>query len=449
MTAIVWFRRDLRLLDNPAWSAATARHDAVTALFVVEPGLWSAAAPLRRSLLRAHLEALDTALAARGGRLLVRHGDAREVVPAESRRLGAAAVYVNDDHSPYSIARDAAVAQIVPVEFLPGLTLHGPDAVKTAAGAPPRVFTPYFKRWVDLPWALWPEAGDAAIGDDPGESLPAEAPPVMAGGEEAAHSRLADFIGRVDRYAEDRDRPDLDGTSGLSADLHFGTLDARRIRAEIGDATPGRAAFVRQLCWRDFYMQVLRHHPNSVGESLRPEYAAVAWRNDPDELDAWRSGLTGYPIVDAGMRQLATEGFVHNRVRMIVASFLVKDLLVDWRHGERWFRRHLVDGDVAQNVGNWQWVAGTGTDAAPYFRVFNPVTQSRKFDPRGAYIRRYVPELASLDDRDIHAPWEAGPLELAAAGVALGDTYPPPIVDHKSARQRALDAYAVAKTGAA
>ena len=352
MTAVVWFRRDLRLADNPAWSAATHDNDDLVALFVVEPRLWSAAGPLRRSLLRAHLVSLDGRLAAGGGRLLVRHGDATSIVPAVVRAEGADAVYVNEDHTPWSRRRDTAVAAAVPVERFAGVSLHAPGEIMTGAGGPPRVFTPYYKRWVDIPWGPWPEAAAVRIGSDPGEPLPEEAPPPMAGGEDAARSRLAEFLDRIDRYPEERDRPDLASTSRLSADLHFGTLDARRVRLEAGAATSGRAAFVRQLCWRDFYLQILHHFPESIDRELRSEYAAVEWRDDDEGFAAWTAGTTGYPIVDAGMRQLTQEGFIHNRVRMIVASFLVKDLLIDWRRGERWFRRHLIDGDVAQNVGN-------------------------------------------------------------------------------------------------
>jgi deoxyribodipyrimidine photo-lyase len=264
-------------------------------------------------------------------------------------------------------------------------------------------------------------------------------------GEAGARDRLDGFLDRVDRYDRERDRPDLDTTSRLSSDLKFGTISPRRIVTEVGDATPGRESFVRQVAWRDFYAQVLVDAPESVDRSLHPAYRSISWNDDRDQFTAWCEGRTGYPIVDAGMRQLLADGWMHNRVRMITASFLVKDLLIDWRRGERYFRRLLIDGDVAQNVGNWQWVAGTGADAAPYFRVFNPVTQGRKHDPTGDYVRRFVPELAGLGTGRIHEPWTAGPTELAAAGVDLGQTYPYRIVDHATARVETIEVYGAAR----
>lgn len=318
----------------------------------------------------------------------------------------------------------------------------------TCSGTPPLVFTPYYRRWREEPWGLWPEPGSARVSDSSGDGLgpvPGEAP--MTGGQWAARRRLDRFLERVDRYLETRDSPDPDATSRLSADLHFGTLDARRVRHEVGEGTPARAAFVRQLCWRDFHLQIVHHHPWSVDRELRAEYTRVAWREDREGLAAWQEGRTGYPFVDAGMRQLASEGWMPNRVRMVTASFLVKDLLIDWRHGERWFRKLLVDGDLAQNVGNWQWVAGTGTDAVPYFRVFNPVAQGLRFDPTGEYVRRWVPELAGIRGGDVHTPWQLGPLASAAAGVELGVTYPERMVDHGEARARALAAHEEARAG--
>jgi deoxyribodipyrimidine photo-lyase len=323
--------------------------------------------------------------------------------------------------------------------------------VTTAEGRVSRVFTPFWRRWRSTSWDEWPVGGDARLGDDPGDGLPELAgDPVRTPGEHVALDELRRFLeGPVQDYRDARNDVGHPSTSGLSAALRFGTLSPRRVVEAAGGPHadgPGEA-FVRQLAWRDWYAHLLHERPEMVREPLRPEDATIAWRDDPDDLAAWQEGRTGFPLVDAGMRELAATGAMHNRVRMVAASFLVKDLLIDWRAGERHFRRALVDADVAQNVGNWQWVAGTGPDAAPYFRVFNPVTQSRTHDPEGLYLRRWVPELAGLDDTAIHAPWEVGPLELAAAGVVLGDTYPVPIVDHAEARQRAIAAYETARAG--
>jgi deoxyribodipyrimidine photo-lyase len=441
---LVWFRNDLRLADNPAWAAATANHERVTALFVVDERLWGASEG-RTAQLAAHLAGLDRVLAEWDGRLLIRRGDPETVV-SEVAHSRSARVYLNRDVTPFSVRRDRAVAASgVEIEAFEGRWVHAPGTVTAGHGGAYKVFTPFWRAWAARPWDAWPEPGDAAVEADPGEGVPEAGDPLMEGGEWAALDRLSEALAIADGYDEDRDRPDRDRTTRLSADLKFGTVAARRLAAEVGDGTAGRRALVRQLAWRDFYAQILVAFPHTSQGAMRSEYDAIRWRDDPAGLVAWQEGQTGYPIVDAAMRQLRGEGWIHNRARMIAASFLVKDLLIDWREGERHFRRMLVDGDLSQNVGNWQWVAGTGADAAPYFRIFNPVTQGRKYDPNGDYVRRWVPELATAPVDWIHAPWEAGPLDLAAAGVVLGETYPAPIVDHAEARLITLAAYAAAR----
>jgi deoxyribodipyrimidine photo-lyase len=418
------------------------------ALFVFEPGLLNAASAIRHDQLLGHLQALNDELTSLGGALVVRTAPSTEAIAAVVAECEATAVYLNVDPSPFSTVRDAAVAAAspVPVRIFHGLTAHEPGAVLTKRGALSEVFSPFFKTWHATPFAPWPKAGEGRLRDLPGLGIPTPgSAPRHQPGERAASDRLARWLDNVDDYLETRDLPSIPGTSDLSADLKFGTIAARTVVDETGTATPGRAGFTRQIAWRDWWAHLLTRHPNIPNQALRPAYDKIAWRDDDTGFDAWCNGTTGYPLVDAGMRQLAQTGWMHNRVRMVSASFLIKDLLIDWRRGERFFRHHLVDADVAQNAGNWQWVAGTGPDAAPYFRIFNPTTQSKRFDPSGDYIRTWVPELAGLNDTLIHEPTVAAPLDLAGSGVVIGDNYPAPIISHSEARTRTLAVYKQAR----
>jgi deoxyribodipyrimidine photo-lyase len=437
--AIVWFRRDLRLVDNPAWSAATATFGEVLPVFVLDPTLLDASGPFRRDAVLGAVVALDDAL---DGRLHLVAGVPVEVIPRLAAELDAV-VFLNRDVTPYATRRDVAVTTALdaaPVVHC-GNVVHPPGSITTADGTVPRVFTAFWRRWQDRDLPQIPEPGAATILEHARSTARPDVTPTADPRE-----RLDEFVhGALGDYATDRDVPAVDGTSQLSIALKTGALGAVTAARVAAGAGPEGDPWVRQLCWRDWYAHLLAEQPQLVDHAQRPEYDGIRWRDDPDGLAAWQAGRTGVPIVDAGMRQLAATGWMHNRVRMITASFLVKDLLIDWRHGERHFRHLLADGDVPQNVGNWQWVAGTGPDAAPYFRVFNPTLQSRKFDPGGEYLRRWIPELAGLDDTAIHAPSTLGPLELAAAGVTLGAEYPEPIVEHRMARERAVAAYQAAR----
>ena len=448
-TGLVWFRRDLRLENNPAWAAATARHRSVVAMFVIEPPLIASAGDARRNLLIAHLRALDDELTQLGGRLVVRNGPASKAVPMAAAECEATGVYLNHDVSSYSARRDSAVARagVSPIHGFYGLTVHEPGKVLTAKGLLSQVFTPFYRAWLTTPLTPWPEPGPGRATTMASDPLPQLDGPVLhTPGAVGAWQRLTAWLERVDDYPALRDLPAAPGTSELSSDLKFGTIAARTLLEVVGTATPGRSAFARQIAWRDWWAHTLAMHPHLGHRALKPSYDKIEWRNDAEGFDRWCRGLTGYPIVDAGMRQLAATGWMHNRVRMITASFLVKDLLVDWRLGERFFRRQLIDGDLAQNAGNWQWIAGTGPDAAPYFRIFNPVSQGIRFDPTGEYIRRWVHELAEVPADMIHQPHKADAHRREAAGIVIGTTYPAPIVDHAYARTRALDAYRRART---
>ncbi|MDP3968522.1 MAG: deoxyribodipyrimidine photo-lyase [Nocardioides sp.] len=446
--SVLWFRRDLRLRDNPALLAAVsaAGGDGVVPLFVVDPALWGPAGPSRRAYLSASLRALDEALQDGGGRLVVRHGDPVEVVPALTAEVGAGSVHVAADFGPHGRARDervekALAEQEVSFERLGSPYAVAPGTVLNGSGKPYQVFTPFSRAWREHGWhepAGLP-ARSAAWRSAPGRDFPdADVPDGLAlpsAGEEAARQRWEAFLERVEDYAEDRDRPDRDGTSRMSPHLKWGEIHPRTLLADLADHTgKGATTYRNELAWREFYADVLWNRPDSAREYYRPELAGMAY--DPPTtkaFEAWQEGRTGYPVVDAGMRQLRATGWMHNRVRMIVASFLVKDLHVEWQHGARHFLHWLVDGDLASNNHGWQWTAGSGTDASPFFRVFNPTTQGRKFDPAGDYVRRWVPELADLSAKEVHDP------SARADGPPEG--YPPPVVDHAEERREALDRY--------
>ncbi|NNC80742.1 MAG: deoxyribodipyrimidine photo-lyase [Acidimicrobiales bacterium] len=445
--AALWFRADLCLVDNPAWAWATANAERVLPFVTLDQRLLASVGEFRRTQYLANVAALREELRGHGGDLLV---VSHQPGAALHEALGSCDVLCfNNATSAFGRSREAAIMHSLPIrtERFWGTLIQPPGAVLTAKGTLSRVFTPFWKTWDRTPLASMPQVGTATIETASGDPLPEYSSPPHPPGSDAAFAALNEWCHTVDDYESTRDIPSVPGTSGLSAALRFGTISPRTVLETVGTHTPGRAAFVRQLAWRDWYAHLLMETPSMLSHAFRPEYDAIRWEDDPDGLQRWKAGQTGYPIVDAGMRQLAQTGWMHNRVRMIAASFLVKDLLIDWRHGEEWFRHLLVDADPAQNAGNWQWVAGTGTDAAPYFRIFNPITQSRRFDPAGVYISRWVPELAGLDASAVHAPWESAPLDLAAAGVVLGDSYPAPIVDHAMARERTLAAYKEARGG--
>jgi deoxyribodipyrimidine photo-lyase len=451
MPSIMWFRRDLRLRDNPALLAAieaarSAGDGEVLGLFVIDPVLANASGPVRREYLSASLGALDASM---GGRLQLRTGDPRVVLPAMAQLTGAASVHVAADYGPYGSTRDRAVEQAlgsVPLIRTGSPYAVAPGRVTKDDGTAYRVYTPFHRAWLRHGWrAPADDPGEVAwLAMAGGEALPTAArsgvtlPPA---GEQAAWDRWDAFraVGLA-AYADRRDRADLAGTSSLSHHLRWGEIHPRSLLAEIGD-DEGDAVFRKELCWREFYADVLWNHPRSARASLDPRFdTRMPWATGPsadDAFTAWATGCTGYPFVDAGMRQLRAEGWVHNRVRMVVASFLVKDLHLPWQRGAAEFMHWLRDADLASNAHGWQWTAGCGTDASPFYRVFNPVAQGLKFDPDGAYVRRYIPELAHLPGKAAHEPWDA------VDGYAQG--YPRRIVDHRDEREAALAAFATLK----
>jgi deoxyribodipyrimidine photo-lyase len=463
-----WFRGDLRLADNTALAAAASAAGRIGFLFVLDESLLASprgGAP-RLRFLHGCLERLGAELERRGHRLVVRHGDPRREVPRAAREARAALVSWNRDTSPYAMRRDAAVERAlardgVKLRAAKDRVVFESSEVRTQAGGAYRVFSPFRKAWL----ARLAEAAPSQTGPlrlpAPLETLAPGALPDLAKlgvgdedvelptpGEAAARRRLDAFAGAaLGAYARQRDLPGVDGTSRLSPHLRFGTLSprvcvamAREVMAREPRQRAGAAKWLDELIWREFYAAILEEHPHVLEKSFRPEFEGVRWNDDPAAYAAWCEGRTGYPIVDAGMRQLAATGWMHNRARMIVASFLTKDLLLDWRLGERWFLNKLVDGDPASNNGGWQWSASTGTDAQPYFRIFSPVSQGKRFDADGGYVRRFVPELRDVPDDSLHEPWRT-PM--------LCPDYPAPIVDHAERRRTAVARFEEARRAAA
>lgn len=475
--SILLFTRNLRLSDHPALAAAVSQGPIIP-LFV-----WTGSLAGDRSLgaagrwwLAGSLEALAASLRAEGSRLVLRRGELAATVVAIARESGARGVHVTRAYEPGAQRQFRELARTLERNGIrlaqhPGRLLIEPEHLATKSGTPFKVFTPFWRaiqehgvagrpavvgrlaapgRWPDSErieaWGLRPGKPDWAK----------RFAPLWQPGEAGAWQSVERLIdGPLANYGELRNRPGIDGTSRLSPHLAFGEISPRQLWHQLTAAAAadpalqkGAESWLRELAWREFSYHLMHHWPSMTERALRQEFRAFPYRADADGLSAWQKGQTGYPYIDAGMRELWTTGWMHNRVRMAVASFLVKHLLLPWQEGERWFWDTLVDADAANNAASWQWVAGSGADAAPYFRIFNPITQGRKFDPKGDYVRKWVPELAKLPDALIHAPFEATDIELAAAGVRLGRTYPHPIVEHKFARERALAALVAIKTEA-
>jgi deoxyribodipyrimidine photo-lyase len=475
--ALLWFRQDLRLGDNPALHAAAGRP--LLPVYVLDdesPGRW-APGGASRWWLHHSLAALRADLAGRGLPLVLARGRAEAVVPALAEAAGAAEVFAGRMHEPWAREADRRVEEALrgagrTLRLFTSATLRAPSEIATGEGRPYAMYAPFAKAALRLgppgealpvPEALRavpsPPAGGALdalrlLPRPPEPDWAAEFASLWRPGEAGARERLSRFLQRpLADYSAARNDPGIEGSSGLSPHLHWGEVSARQVwQAALGTAggdEEGARPFLNEILWREFSLHLLWHRPEMPEEPLRPLFARFPFAPDPGLLRVWRRGRTGYPAVDAGMRQLWRLGWMHNRVRMIAASFLVKHLLQPWQDGAAWFWDTLVDADLGNNSVSWQWIAGSGLDAAPYFRVFNPVAQGEKFDPAGRYVRRFVPELARLPDRWIHRPWEAPEAVLRGAGVELGRDYPRPVVEHAAARRRALDAFAAMRREAA
>jgi deoxyribodipyrimidine photo-lyase len=467
--ALWWIRRDLRLSDNEALSRALTQAEWVIPVFILDPALTRSrfVGEKRLAFLYAGLRQLDADLKAFDSRLIVRRGEPVEVFRRLFQEDGAEVIFAEEDYSPYASQRDARVKKDFPLHFYGRPTLCHPLTVRKADGEPYTIFTPYRRAWEaqalpvesDLLHRLETIRTPTDIESEdipfkPALSSTSPFPP----GEGEAQNRLHIFVdgekAPICRYADQRDRMDLEGTSQLSPYLRFGMLSARQAVVAVnkaikdarrGEDRRGALKWLDELLWREFYHSILFNFPFVRKMSFRETLRDIRWTNDEGHFKAWCTGQTGYPIVDAAMRQLQQTGWMHNRARMIAASFLVKNLLIDWRWGEQWFMQNLLDGEPAANNGGWQWSAGTGADAAPYFRIFNPILQGKKYDPDGYYVRRWVPELSSVPDQYIHNPWKLPPASQETASCIIGKDYPQPIIDHRFARERALEQFRAAK----
>ena len=469
-SALVWFRRDLRTFDHAALFHALKAHDQVYCAFVFDSTILDQLprADRRIAFILCAVEEVAEDLRRMGGALIILQGDPCDEIPQLAARLGVHAVYANRDYEPMALQRDAAVEanirRLASAEFclFKDQVIFECDEVLTQQGTPFSVFTPYKNAWLKRLTSYYlqaypveryaanlaiPDAVPSAptlseLGFVPTDLADLTLPTGMRGGR----SLFLAFTERLDHYASDRDFPAANGTSSLSAHLRFGTVSIRQL-AGYAQSQPGRGAatWLSELIWRDFYQMILWHYPHVVTQAFKSAMNTLAWDDAPDLMGAWQKGKTGYPLVDAAMRQLMHTGFMHNRLRMVTASFLTKDLGVDWRWGERWFAEKLLDFDLAANNGGWQWAASTGCDAQPWFRIFNPVTQSEKFDPHGHFIRRYVPELSSIPKQFIHAPWKMNTSQQAACGILMGHDYPLPVVDHAVARERTLQRFSTVR----
>jgi deoxyribodipyrimidine photo-lyase len=466
-TALVWIRRDLRVHDHPALHAALEAADRVVPVFVLDDRLVHGRFPSgpRTGFLLDSLAALRAALRQRGGELVIRRGAPERELPALARDTGAELCCFASDVSPFAMGRDRRVeaalreAGVAP-RRTPGSFVADVGQPRTRDGRPFTVFSPFWRAWRELPRReVLPAPARVPVPDglEPGEipalaelGLEPELPEPLPAGEPAGRARMAAWVegAELGHYHERQNSMD-GGTSVLSPYLHFGCVSARELEARVAEREgKGPAAFRRQLGWRDFYAHVLLHFPENARHAFQRDMDALQWSDDGAQLAAWKAGKTGYPVVDAGMRQLATIGWMHNRARLITASFLTKDLHLDWRLGEAHFMRLLLCGDEAQNNGNWQWITSIGVDPAPYYRrLYNPVLQQRRHDPDGAYVRRWVPELRDVPLERLAEPWRMTDAEQAAAGCVIGRDYPAPVVDHAEERKRAIEAYQAVRGG--